>query len=923
MATAGHTRYYAECTTLDHSSLVEAAARADEKAVRLAIDSGADVNTSDATGRTLISCTIGGESWEDADVSDASYMLQTRLRILKLLLNHHDISLYALNVPVRGVTPLGLAAWLNVPDIVHLLVEGSNGMVAVDGVDAHAATPLMYAARDGRREVVCHLLMHDARPDLRDMNHRSSIQYALPHSEIIGLCEVALRRHRARENTSRNKRNLAVLPEPFYSHLLACNTARLFDSVFSSPHSPRSNVGLSDALLCTVLSADLSALYPLLFPTHPSSTGSQAWRLPLINLPDAGGWSLIHHCVAAELPSVGVLDALYRAGADLSLYTASGHGTPLHCLAHKATPAQSDTQGSTLRSFIRHLVRDLGAPLSARDHNNDTCLHVASERGQSIDVLIALLSCDPNGRVRELRNSRGLTAVDVAKPEFRAVFGMDAEHLRCASSASACTIRPLSVPSLRSVSSLASISATLRSHSSSERNQMHDLPQPNSSVSSQSQGIFNNLQSVSLQLADASTLDVGACRQLLLQTSEMSDDLLAHLRSRIHDAADELRDARGIFKQVDGLLEDVTRNLEGVLGESLVAGSEMELGERARRRTTDSGDSEATAVSKDNVQLARKSRSMSDLKAEHVDAISPPDEWTASPFPAIVVFSSDDTPSAIADDSPFVDGEDKGFLKLVPPWVRDLPGMKSKSDVRASPVADQTSLTVLHSDRNDSTKSGAAKIKAWLRKKIKADVSYGGNDRALRPSVNIGHDKSAVQLSRSNSSVSSIDLAQPSAQGSHAAGISRETVVPMCRTCLNTASKDLSQIEGCMDNNREASLEYSRLTQLRNCPQDIGSSLPGSHLQSIEFPCTTTPTVSNDDQVQSTPSSSASSSVTSLSATLIDTDEDDTHALRRLLGRKIVARTDGAFEEIDKVVVWLRIVQSTLQDLKRRTSYLL
>ena len=94
---------------------------------------------------------------------------------------------------------------------------------------------------------------------------------------------------------------------------------------------------------------------------------------------------------------------LYRAGADMSLYTTSGHGTPLHCLAHKgraSTPA-------SIQDFIQHLVIDLRAPLAAKDQNKDTCIHVAAERGKSIEILIALLACDSNGVVREMRNSRG------------------------------------------------------------------------------------------------------------------------------------------------------------------------------------------------------------------------------------------------------------------------------------------------------------------------------------------------------------------------------------------------------------------------------------------------------------------------------------------------------------------------------------
>ena len=82
-------------------------------------------------------------SWEDVDVSDASFMMQSRAQVLRMLLRSETVSLYALNAPVRGVTPLGLAAWLNVPEAIRVLLEESRGLVAVDGTDSVGVTPLM------------------------------------------------------------------------------------------------------------------------------------------------------------------------------------------------------------------------------------------------------------------------------------------------------------------------------------------------------------------------------------------------------------------------------------------------------------------------------------------------------------------------------------------------------------------------------------------------------------------------------------------------------------------------------------------------------------------------------------------------------------------------------------------------------------
>ena len=76
-------------------------------------------------------------------MSDASFMLQSRVEVLRTLIRSETTTFYALNAPARGVTPLGLAAWLNLPDTIRVLVEDTNGLVAVDGTDSLGVTPLM------------------------------------------------------------------------------------------------------------------------------------------------------------------------------------------------------------------------------------------------------------------------------------------------------------------------------------------------------------------------------------------------------------------------------------------------------------------------------------------------------------------------------------------------------------------------------------------------------------------------------------------------------------------------------------------------------------------------------------------------------------------------------------------------------------
>jgi hypothetical protein len=45
--------------------------------------------------------------------------------------------------------------------------------------------------------------------------------------------------------------------------------------------------------------------------------------------------------------------------------------------------------------------------LQALDHNGETCVHIAAEHGDSVEVLRAMLDSDSEHAVFEMRNSRG------------------------------------------------------------------------------------------------------------------------------------------------------------------------------------------------------------------------------------------------------------------------------------------------------------------------------------------------------------------------------------------------------------------------------------------------------------------------------------------------------------------------------------
>jgi hypothetical protein len=110
------------------------------------------------------------------------------------------------------------------------------------------------------------------------------------------------------------------------------STVAAFLPSFDSLVAPASNSlslqltkSLTNALIGAILTDDLSSVNRLLFPGRtipllPNFTSSFPTTL-LVNCLGHKGWSPIHRCVGATHSSIAILDALYMAGADVSLFT--------------------------------------------------------------------------------------------------------------------------------------------------------------------------------------------------------------------------------------------------------------------------------------------------------------------------------------------------------------------------------------------------------------------------------------------------------------------------------------------------------------------------------------------------------------------------------------------------------------------------
>jgi hypothetical protein len=357
---------------------------------------------------------------------------------------------------------------------------------------------------------------------------------------------------------------------------------------------------VTDQLIYAIVSSDLTFLHSLLCLVSTSNSSQLAL---LVNKPDHNGWSPIHHSVAMKRPSTEIVDALYNAGADVSLFTNSEHYTPLHCLAQR-----EHASTHSLYLFTVHLVRNLHAPLNAKDRHGETCIHIAAEHGKFIDILMAFLDCDESCTVRNSRNSRGyavflhcriilialpstsLTALEVAKPQFRPAFGTE----RPESSVSVRTIRP----------SMSLVSLPPLHDPKSSMQSARDVPLSSPSladfdVASCSNYLLDNLGFISAELShhkQSTRLD--AIQDLLEKTRQTSRDILSHLRTQVDEARRELGDAKATFCRIDGLWGIVSHGAEVRLKNGRAADEGL-LSEliNARRLTRDSADSQATAVS--------------------------------------------------------------------------------------------------------------------------------------------------------------------------------------------------------------------------------------------------------------------------------------------------------------------------------------
>ncbi|THH21301.1 hypothetical protein EW146_g224 [Bondarzewia mesenterica] len=534
----------------------------------------------------------------------------------------------------------------------------------------------------------------------------------------------------------------------------------------------------------------------------------------------------------------------------MGLFSKAGSCTPLHCLARKKRgpdSLKSPAMTRLLYQFVVHIVCDLKAPLAALDPRGETCIHIAAENGDSAEVLKAFLDCDVDGSVREIRNSRGLTPLEVAKPEFRAVFGTHNDNFRSSSPASLRTVRPLhSYSSVPSLFSRATESPTVcphlpRSSPSPFSLSLPDYPE-DETPSSSSDRLLQILRLISHELRQpqpALVADVARLEAILRETAVRSHTLLSRWRARADETRIELHGAQDTWEKIDSLLDAVAQAVEDKIAKGNRSGEQHG---RSRSGTTVSGDSQLTAVSSSDDDL---DESISIAKT-YIDITGLEARKPAAPTQAMFNFSASAKDTSEVYDGLLVDwptSEDPADVNRSPPtndmgfYQLDavstisighmrLKSYKSTGDLRrasppparrSSPVRDMafrpragTLVGVMRdvglqpsgskSPKNPAQnisqvqKSGASRIKAWFMpfmRKIKSDRTLEKPLPTLPPSP---------QLRASTEPRSSLTTLCEKDETEGEEELTSAAQHRVSYRALAAAGKDLARIDECISN---------------------------------------------------------------------------------------------------------------------------
>lgn len=416
-----------------------------------------------------------------------------------------------------------------------------------------------------------------------------------------------------------------------------------------------------------------------------------------------------------------------------------------------------------------------------------------------------------------------MTAFDVAKPEFRAAFGADTENVRSVSSLSNRTIRPST--SFASLSSFKEWTPVIQAITDDDTSLFFT---PDFDVSTSSHQLLANLRQTSpILIHDPAPTNLNYLESMLSDTADTSYDILRHFRARTNDADLELREALAIFNRVSTLRDVVSQDVEVRLKERGLQPI------KSRRQNRSSEDSQVTAVSSDAggamsdgiKRLSVPNSPIGNVPAaagyRHVQVSTEPlllgrgrsiGGVRSVPWPERLdgfILSADSTTykahlknliqieHGLCDDQASLDisingkeprtGSPRKDGEVKPPTRKQLKdtGMKATDDDK---MATERALC------KRAGRSGTAKLKAWLKKKVRCD-------QPLKLEIVRDINEESCAVGREVKGVGAVpgQLGSKSSPNDvQSALIPTDKLLLTSHFILDVASRDLASIRDCM-----------------------------------------------------------------------------------------------------------------------------
>ncbi len=367
-----------------------------------------------------------------------------------------------------------------------------------------------------------------------------------------------------------------------------------------------------------------------------------------------------------------------------------------------------------------------------------------------------------------------LTALEVAKPEFRVAFGDDCDRLRSVSSLSNRTVR-----ALRPTASLTSIVSFSNERSARD----NELLVVDDDIALSSHKLIAHLRftcPTSQHAPDAS--NVTALSEALAESQALGQVILQNYRGRADDAMKDLYEVRMVVARIGAMLDKVSDSVDGELAQQGLQPIHT-LGGRFR----DSQDSQATAVASEDAEYAQVV--VTTQSSPQTSGQCSPMSTTGKPVDACSIAIQ----NACLD---LIRSATKESQQRSPSFFRSFSGSPTESPVRLATLVDEEEA-IIGSQVWDSSSIAAVKShcteektanifkRAWKHWFKKKDVETIKVSRP--PFKQLTIDTKVSQLTRRVTSESATD------EDGHIH--SRNTPLRMSHVVLDAARKDLHQIE--------------------------------------------------------------------------------------------------------------------------------